>query len=95
MAILKILGASPKKIMFLWLQEYLIIGLMSSFISILIGLSVSFILVTYIFEIDYYFNYINLITLSLIVPFLIIIVSFINMLKLIYSKPLDVLREHY
>ena len=94
-AILKILGASPKKIMFLWLQEYLIIGLMSSFISILIGISVSFILVTYIFEIDYYFNYINLITLSLIVPFLIIIVSFINMLKLIYSKPLDVLREHY
>ena len=94
-AILKILGASPKKIIFLWLQEFLIIGLMASLISILIGMSVSFILVTYIFQIDYNFNYITLITLSLIVPFLITIVSFLKMLKLIYSKPLDVLRAYY
>ena len=94
-AIFKILGARPKKIIFLWLQEFLIIGLMASLISILIGISVSFILVTYIFQIDYYFNYITLITLSLIVPFLITIVSFIKMLKLIYSKPLDVLRAYY
>ena len=68
---------------------------MASLISILIGMSVSFILVTYIFQIDYYFNYITLITLSLIVPFLITIVSFIKMLNLIYSKPLDVLRAYY
>ena len=94
-AIFKILGARPKKIIFLWLQEFLIIGLMASLISILIGISVSFILVTYIFQIDYYFNYITLITLSLIVPVLITIVSFIKMLKLIYSKPLDVLRAYY
>ena len=94
-AIFKILGARPKKIIFLWLQEFLIIGLMASLISILIGMSVSFILVTYIFQIDYYFNYITLITLSLIVPVLITIVSFIKMLKLIYSKPLDVLRAYY
>ena len=94
-AIFKILGARPKKIIFLWLQEFLIIGLMASLISILIGMSVSFILVTYIFQIDYYFNYITLITLSLIVPFLITIVSFLKMLKLIYSKPLDVLRAYY
>ena len=94
-AIFKILGASPKKIIFLWLQEFLIIGLMASLISILIGMSVSFILVTYIFQIDYYFNYITLMTLSLIVPFLITIVSFLKMLKLIYSKPLDVLRAYY
>ena len=94
-AIFKILGARPKKIIFLWLQEFLIIGLMASLISILIGMSVSFILVTHIFQIDYYFNYITLITLSLIVPVLITIVSFIKMLKLIYSKPLDVLRAYY
>ena len=94
-AIFKILGASPKKIIFLWLQEFLIIGLMASLISILIGMSVSFILVNYIFQIDYYFNYITLMTLSLIVPFLITIVSFLKMLKLIYSKPLDVLRAYY
>jgi len=94
-AIFKILGARPKKIILLWLQEFLIIGLMASLISILIGKSVSFILVTYIFQIDYYFNYITLITLSLIVPVLITIVSFIKMLKLIYSKPLDVLRAYY
>ena len=94
-AIFKILGARPKKIIFLWLQEFLIIGFMASLISILIGMSVSFIIVTYIFQIDYYFNYITLITLSLIVPFLITIVSFIKMLKLIYSKPLDVLRAYY
>jgi hypothetical protein len=31
----------------------------------------------------------------LIVPVLITIVSFIKMLKLIYSKPLDVLRAYY
>ena len=94
-AIFKILGARPKKIIFLWLQEFLIIGLMASLISILIGMSVSFILVTYIFQIDYYFNYITLVTLSLLVPVLITIVSFIKMLKLIYSKPLDVLRAYY
>ena len=94
-AILKILGASPKKIIILWLQEYLIIGLMASCISILVGISVSLIIVTYIFQIEYYINYNNLIILSLIVPFLITIVSFLKMLKLIYSKPLDVLRAYY
>ena len=93
-AILKILGASPKKIIILWLQEYLIIGLMASCISILVGISVSLIIVSYIFQIEYYINYNNLIILSLIVPFLITILSFIKMLKLIYSKPLKILRYY-
>lgn len=94
-AILKILGTSPKKIIFLWLQEYLLIGFVASIISLFIGISVSFILVNYIFKIEFFLNYNNLFMLSLIVPFLITIVSFIKMLKLIYSKPMDVLRSYY
>ena len=94
-AILKILGTSPKKIIFLWLQEYLVIGFVASIISLFIGISVSFILVNYIFKIEFFLNYNNLFMLSLIVPFLITIVSFIKMLKLIYSKPMDVLRSYY
>jgi uncharacterized membrane protein len=65
---------------------------MASCISILVGILVSFIIVTYIFQIDYHINFNNLIILSLIVPFLITILSFIKMLKLIYSKPLKILR---
>ena len=94
-AILKILGTSPKKIMFLWLQEYLLIGFIASVISLFIGMTVSFILVNYIFKIEYYLNYNSLIMLSLLTPFLITVVSFIKMLKLIYSKPLEVLRAYY
>jgi putative ABC transport system permease protein len=94
-AILKTLGASPKKISFLWLYEYLIIGLMASLISLLIGCSVSFILLYFVFNIDFYINYSTLIVLSFIVPTLITIFSFSKMFKLILSKPLQVLRSHY
>tara|TARA_B100000900_G_scaffold296633_1_gene255223 strand:- start:804 stop:2078 length:1275 start_codon:yes stop_codon:yes gene_type:complete len=94
-AILKTLGASPKKISFLWLYEYLIIGLMASLISLLIGCSVSFILLYFVFKIDFYINYSTLIVLSFIVPTLITIFSFSKMFKLILSKPLQVLRSHY
>ena len=94
-AILKTLGASPKKISFLWLYEYLIIGLMASLISLLIGCSISFILLYFVFNIDFYINYSTLIVLSFIVPTLITIFSFSKMFKLILSKPLQVLRSHY
>ena len=94
-AILKTLGSSPKKISFLWLYEYLIIGLIASLISLLIGCSVSFILLYFVFNIDFYINYSNLIVLSFIVPTLITIFSFSKMFKLILSKPLQVLRSHY
>jgi putative ABC transport system permease protein len=94
-AIFKILGASPKKISLLWLYEYLIIGLMASLISLLIGCLVSFILLYFVFNIDFYVNYLTLIILSFIVPTLITIFSFFKMFKLVFSKPLQVLRAHY
>ena len=94
-AIFKILGASPKKISLLWLYEYLIIGLMASLISLLIGCLVSFILLYFVFNIDFYVNYLTLIILSFIVPTLITICSFFKMFKLVFSKPLQVLRAHY
>ena len=94
-AIFKILGASPKKISLLWLYEYLIIGLMASLISLLIGCLVSFILLYFVFNIDFYVNYLTLIILSFIVPTLITIFSFFKMFKLVLSKPLQVLRAHY
>jgi len=91
-AILKILGASPKKIIILWFQEYLIIGFMTSLISSIIGLSISYFLLRYIFDIDYHVNYLNISLLSLIVPIIIITITFIQMLKLIYLKPLEIIR---
>ena len=94
-AIFKILGASPKKISLLWLYEYLIIGLMASLISLLIGCLVSFILLYFVFNIDFYVNYLTLIILSFMVPTLITIFSFFKMFKLVFSKPLQVLRAHY
>ena len=94
-AIFKILGASPKKISLLWLYEYLIIGLIASFISLLIGCVVSFILLDFVFNVNFYINYSTLIILSFIVPTLITIFSFLKMFKLILSKPLQVLRVHF
>ena len=94
-AIFKILGASPKKISLLWLYEYLIIGLMASLISLLIGCVVSFILLDFVFNVNFYINYSTLIILSFIVPTLITIFSFLKMFKLILSKPLQVLRVHF
>ena len=93
-AIFKILGASPKKISLLWLYEYLIIGLMASLISLLIGCLVSFILLYFVFNIDFYVNYLTLIILSFIVPTVVTVFSFFKMIKLVLSKPLQVLRAH-
>ena len=91
-AIFKILGASPKKIIILWFQEYLIIGFMTSLISFIIGLSISYFLLRYIFDIDYHVNFLTLSLLSLIVPIIIITITFIQMFKLIYLKPLEIIR---
>ena len=93
-AIFKILGASPKKISLLWLYEYLIIGLMASLISLLIGCLVSFILLYFVFNVDFYVNYLTLIILSFIVPTVVTVFSFFKMIKLVLSKPLHVLRAH-
>ena len=93
-AIFKILGASPKKISLLWLYEYLIIGLMASLISLLIGCLVSFILLYFVFNVDFYVNYLTLIILSFIVPTVVTVFSFFKMIKLVFSKPLQVLRAH-
>jgi len=94
-AIFKILGANPKKISYLWLQEYFIIGLISSFISLIIGFGVSYVLVHYVFNIEFYFSFYNLIFLSLMVPIIVTIFSFLKTLKLILSKPLQVLRAYF
>ena len=91
-AIFKVLGASPKKIIILWFQEYLIIGFMTSLISSIIGLSISYFLLRYVFDIDYHVNFLNLSLLSLIVPIIIIIITFIQMFKLIFLKPLEIIR---
>ena len=93
-AIFKILGASPKKISLLWLYEYLIIGLMASLISLLIGCLVSFILLYFVFNVDFYVNYLTLIILSFLVPTVVTVFSFFKMIKLVLSKPLQVLRAH-
>ena len=42
-AILKILGATPKRVAYLWFKEYFIIGLISSVISLIIGFLVSYV----------------------------------------------------
>jgi len=94
-AIFKILGSKPKKIILLWFYEYMTIGLLSSLISILIGCLVSFILLNYLFNVEFYLNYLTLVILLLILPIFITIFSLFKMLKLIYSKPLNVLRSHY
>jgi predicted lysophospholipase L1 biosynthesis ABC-type transport system permease subunit len=94
-AIFKILGANPKKISYLWLHEYFIIGLISSFISLIIGFGVSYVLVHYVFNIEFYFSFYNLIFLSLMVPIIVTIFSFLKTLKLILSKPLQVLRAYF
>lgn len=91
-AIFKILGASPKKIIFLWLQEYFIIGIMTSLISSVIGISVSYLLLKYVFEIEFYFNFLTISLLSLFVPVIIIIISFLKMFAIIYLKPLKIIR---
>jgi putative ABC transport system permease protein len=91
-AIFKILGASPKKIIFLWLQEYFIIGIMTSLISFVIGTSVSYLLLKYVFQIEFYFNFLTISLLSLFVPAIIIIISFLKMFTIMYLKPLKIIR---
>ena len=47
-AILKILGATPRRVAYLWFKEYLIIGLISSVVSLIIGFLVSYLLLNYV-----------------------------------------------
>ena len=94
-AILKILGATPKRVAYLWFKEYFIIGLISSFVSLVIGFSVAYILLNYVFNIEINFDYKMIFVLSLLVPFLITIFSLFRMISLIMSKPLVVLRSYF
>ena len=91
-AILKILGATPRRVAYLWFKEYFIIGLISSFVSLIIGLSVAYILLNYVFNIEINFDYKMIFVLSL---FLITIFSLFRMIGLIMSKPLVVLRSYF
>ncbi len=94
-AILKILGATPRRVAYLWFKEYFIIGLISSIISLIIGTLVSYVLINSIFNIEVYFDLKMILFLSLLVPFLITIFSLLKMLSLIKSKPLVVLRAYF
>lgn len=94
-AILKILGATPRRVSYLWFKEYFIIGLISSFVSLIIGFLVAYILLNYVFNIEINFDYKMIFVLSLLVPFLITIFSLFRMIGLIMSKPLVVLRSYF
>ena len=94
-AILKILGATPKRIAYLWFKEYFIIGLISSVVSLIIGFIVSYVLLNYIFNIAVYCDFKMIFVLSLLVPFLITTFSLLRMIGLITSKPLVVLRSFF
>ena len=95
MAVFKILGATLKKITQLWLLEYLIIGLVSSTISMLVGIGISFIIVNYVFNIDMHIDYIRMLVLLLLIPVTIVFFSYIKSIKLIASKPLNILRVYF
>ena len=94
-AILKILGATPKRVAYLWFKEYFIIGLISSVVSLIIGFLVSYVLLNYIFNIEIYFDFKMIFVLSLLVPFLVTTFSLLRMIGLIMSKPLVVLRSFF
>ncbi len=94
-AILKILGATPRRVAYLWFKEYFIIGLISSVVSLIIGFFVSYILLNYVFNIEINVDYKTIFILSLLVPFLITLFSLFRMIGLIISKPLVVLRSHF
>ncbi len=94
-AILKILGATPRRVAYLWFKEYFIIGLISSVVSLIIGFFVSYILLNYVFNIEINVDYKTIFVLSLLVPFLITLFSLFRMIGLIISKPLVVLRSHF
>ena len=94
-AILKILGATPRRVAYLWFKEYLIIGLISSVVSLIIGFFVSYILLNYVFNIEINVDYKTIFVLVLLVPFLITLFSLFRMIGLIISKPLVVLRSHF
>ena len=94
-AILKILGATPRRVAYLWFKEYFIIGLISSVVSLIIGFFVSYILLNYVFNIEINVDYKTIFVLALLVPFLITLFSLFRMIGLIISKPLVVLRSHF
>ena len=94
-AVFKILGATLKKITQLWLLEYLIIGLVSSTISMVVGIGISFIIVNYVFNIDMHIDYIRMLVLLLLIPVTIVFFSYIKTIKLIASKPLNILRVYF
>jgi len=94
-AILKILGATPKRVAYLWFKEYFIIGLISSVVSLIIGFLVSYVLLNYIFNIEIYFDFKMIFVLSLLVPFLVTTFSLLRMIGLIMTKPLVVLRSYF
>ena len=94
-AILKILGATPKRVAYLWFKEYFIIGLISSVVSLIIGILVSYVLLNYIFNIEIYFDFKMIFVLSLLVPFLVTTFSLLRMISLLMTKPLVVLRSYF
>ena len=68
-AILKILGATPRRVAYLWFKEYFIIGLISSVVSLIIGFFVSYILLNYVFNLRNKYNSFKLKSEQEFIPF--------------------------
>ncbi|MDH5368139.1 MAG: ABC transporter permease [Cyclobacteriaceae bacterium] len=91
--LLRTIGAMKKQIVYITLIEYGYLGLFSGFTGILLSIISSWVLTKYFFEINFFLDYIGLVTIWLMVVVLPMIVGWWNTRDIVKSSPLEVLRK--
>lgn len=90
----KLVGTNSKFILKIFAVEYLLIGILSSFLAIFFSTLATFLISKYFLEINFSFLVIESILLSIANIILILIIGLLSSLNLIKKKPIEYIREN-
>ncbi len=91
--LLRTIGASRKQILQINAVEYLLLGGMSALTGIVLALIASYLMARFMFELDFSFQWMPILTMFVIVTSLTLVIGMLNSREVISKSPLEVLRK--
>lgn len=91
--ILRTIGARTGQIVKIYAVEYLILGSLAALTGILIAVLATFLLCKYLFELEFYLNFIPLLGIFLFIISLTLMIGIWNSRDVVNKSPLEVLRK--
>lgn len=90
----KLVGASKNLIRKVFILEYLIMGITCSLISIVFSYVITFLISTFIFDIDFVFLPLEGLTYLITVIITITLIGFLSIIKVVNKKPVEFIRNN-